>query len=74
MVNERSQKCMIPALDPDPELEFQLFGYCRSRFGCSKKQMCYDSWLGSGSEVRFPAFLLIPDPDSNPVKVESKHL
>lgn len=31
---------MIPALDPDPELDFQLYGDSRSGFGSSKKWNC----------------------------------
>ena len=29
---------MIPALDPDGELDFQIFGTSVSRFGSSKRQ------------------------------------
>ena len=36
----RGRGVMIPALDPEPELDFQLFGDSGSRFRSSKQQNC----------------------------------
>ena len=50
---------MIPALDPDPESDFLLFGESRSGFRSSKKQN-HKTSVG----VMIPPM----DPDSDPVK------
>ena len=55
--SRKSRGVMIPALDPDPESEFQLFGYSdrvKSRIVTPIEVLC--SGLGYGSGVRFSAF------------------
>ena len=60
---------MIPAMDTDPELDFQIFGKSGSGFGSNKKQnhIIYGG-LMIQAQNQSRIFSMIPDPDWDPIK------